>query len=351
MKKYNRIFYLFLLTLFLFISCAGRPSIVPVTYVISEIEPKITFYPIPETEPEVVLSPIERIIQRIKLNGTDIEKYFILGSEGQIIVKAEITDIAGDFEITYDLENLEVISYSIYRVPFLLTQKESDIAIEDTLIWRPRVGNAGLLLSFDDDYIETWERYFDLFDRYNAKVTFFIQGEFDPFCLEAVSRGHDIGYHSLNHLDLRRLSEESFMEETLEPLEAFRLSGISIASFAFPFGFSEPWMHEILFGSFDILRGYGVTFRLYREDNIRSAYISSRAIDNTILPGEENFERIILLMLRTVKFLDGDWVLPLTTHDISNAAWGITPRRLEFLLSAASEMGLKFHRFSDFSVP
>jgi hypothetical protein len=70
-----------------------------------------------------------------------------------------------------------------------------------------------------------------------------------------------------------------------------------------------------------------------------------------VIPGEDHFDRDITMMLRTVKFLDGDWVLPLTTHDISNAAWGISRRRLEFLLKTASELGLVFYRYSDFAAP
>jgi peptidoglycan/xylan/chitin deacetylase (PgdA/CDA1 family) len=207
----------------------------------------------------------------------------------------------------------------------------------------------------DDEYIETWEQYFDFFDAHGARITFFIQGDYDPlsiglFCIEALKRGHDVGYHSLNHLDLRSVSPETFAAETSEPLEAFRSQGIPLSSFAYPYGFSEPWMHEILLESFHVLRGYGTTFRIYTEEEIRSGYIISRAIDNTVIRGEENYDRLINTMLRTVKFLDDGRVLPLTTHDISDTAhWGITPRRLEFLLTSARDLHLRFYLYSDFA--
>ena len=108
-------------------------------------------------------------------------------------------------------------------------------------------------------------------------------------------------------------------------------------------------MHEALFQSFDILRGYGVTFRIYDLYEISSAFISSRAIDNTVLRTDENFDRIVTSMLRTVKFLDNNWVLPLTSHDISEASWAITPRRLEFLLDMAVDLRLNFYRYRDIS--
>ena len=108
-------------------------------------------------------------------------------------------------------------------------------------------------------------------------------------------------------------------------------------------------MHEILSQHFAVLRGYGVTYRLYTEDKIRSSYISSRAIDNTVIRGDEDYERIVKSMLRSVKFLEGDQILPLTSHDISFAAWAINPQRLEILFKSAIELGLKFYRYSDFA--
>jgi peptidoglycan/xylan/chitin deacetylase (PgdA/CDA1 family) len=288
-------------------------------------------------------------VQRIQRNATDIEKYFTLDKTGRIIVKADVQDAAGNFEVIYDLEDAEVLGQSAYSVRFYAKEKESDTTLTDTLVWLPHTGSAGILLSFDDDYTETWERYLDLFDTYGAKATFFIKGRFNPFCVTAMNRGHDVGYHSLNHRDLRQIPRTAFASETIEAAEAFRQEGIPVLSFAYPYGFSEPWMHDILFRSFAVLRGYGVTFRIYADKAIRSNFISSRAIDNTLFPADENFYRTINSMLRTVKFLGEGWVLPLTTHDISGAAWGITPRRLEFLLTAAKDLGLQFYRFSDFA--
>jgi hypothetical protein len=107
-------------------------------------------------------------------------------------------------------------------------------------------------------------------------------------------------------------------------------------------------MHEALLGTYSVLRGYGVTFRLYESAAISSAYIISKAVDNTVIKGEENFDRLIRVMFRTAGFLD--MVLPLTSHDISDTAqWGITPRRLDYLLKTASDLGLRFYVYRDFA--
>jgi len=338
MKKPYRRFFLFLFPVFLLYACASRPR------------PAAIFVPSPEELPPPIKKPFEQAIEKIKQNGKDIDKYFILDGEGRIVVKAGLRDENVDFEVIYDLENAKEIEGSAYEVGFSCHDKESGMLLKDTLVWNPLAGGDGLLLSFDDDYTDSWERYFDLFDKYKARVTFFIQGKPNFFCARAIGRGHDVGYHSLNHLDLRKMSRKEFNLETIDSVKPFRDAGIPLSSFAYPYGFYESWMHDSLLRSFGTLRGYGVTFRLYNEAEIRHGYISSRAIDNTVIPSDEVFYRLVTLMLKTVKFLDKKLVLPLTTHDISaNAAWGISPRRLEYLLKTANGLGLAFYRYSDFA--
>ena len=296
------------------------------------------------------LSAEEQLIQLIKQNGEGINKYYILDDKGCPIIKADITHEGINYEVTYFLEDAELFSDSAYIIRFFLLEKdnETENIIEDTLIWKPFIGSAGLLISMDDDFFEAWENNFDMFDKYEARITFFIQGMYTPFMEKAINRGHDIGYHSLNHKDLRRMSYRNLLIEVIEPAENIRKNNIPLLSFAFPFGFSDSQSREILFEHFYILRGYGTTLRIYKENEINSGYIISRAIDNIVIPDEDNYDRLINLMLRTVKFLGDGWILPLTTHDISDTSWGITLQRLEFLLQTAKDLGLRFYCYSDF---
>jgi peptidoglycan/xylan/chitin deacetylase (PgdA/CDA1 family) len=342
MKNLYHLFCLVLFQAFLLCACASRPR------------PPEIILPSPEELPPPFREPFEKAIEKIKQNGKDIDKYFIPDTEGRIAVKSDLRDEDRDFEIIYDLENAAAIGDSLYEVGFSCRDKESGMLLKDTIVWNPLAADAGILLSFDDDYTDSWERYFALFDKYKTKVTFFIIGKPDAgktgaFCAKALSRGHDVGYHSLNHLDLRRMPAEEFNRETIEPLKSFRDAGIQLSSFAYPYGHYEPWMHNALLGSFGTIRGYGNTFRLYSEAEIRRGYISSCAIDNTIISSDD-FYRIVNLMLMTAKFIDKNLVLPLTTHDISSSAqWGISPRRLEYLLKTANDLGMAFYRYSDFA--
>jgi peptidoglycan/xylan/chitin deacetylase (PgdA/CDA1 family) len=324
------------------VSCASRPS--ARTGLTSKLETG------PEDRPEEAFeaedfTPMDQILRRIKANSRDIGKYFFLNEDTDIIVKADIDN----FEVLYNLRNIRPLDGSRFAVDFSVENKDTGERRWDFLWWIITEDDSGILLAFDDDYQSVWEQYFDLFDRYGARVTFFVQGDFDPFCLEARNRGHDIGYHTRRHLNLLRVSREIFFEETSAAVDTFRQAGVPLRSFAYPFGLSEPWMHEELAKSFSVLRGFGVTYRIYTGDTIRAGYISSKSIDNVVYKNEAKFESDIALMLRTVKFLGGGRIVPLTTHTIADDAdWGISPRRLEYVLKTAAELKLRFYRYGDF---
>jgi peptidoglycan/xylan/chitin deacetylase (PgdA/CDA1 family) len=321
------------------VSCASRPlAIIGTPPQLEALGPKLTVKP-------KSIRAIDEIIQTVKNNSGDIEKYFVLNEESDIIVKADINN----FEVMYDLQSARLLDDSCFAVSFSVEEKDTGERGQDVLRWFIFEDAAGILLAFDDDYQSVWEQHFDLFDRYGARVTFFIHGDFSPFCLEAQSRGHDIGYHTMHHLNLLKVSRELFFEETLSAIDTFREAGVPLRSFAYPFGLSEPWMHEELGKSFSVLRGFGVTYSLYSKETIGAGYISSKSIDNIIYKSDTKFEADMAVMLRTVKFLGGDRIVPLTTHTIADDAdWGISPRRLEYVLRTAGELKLRFYRYGDF---
>ncbi|MDR1374851.1 MAG: polysaccharide deacetylase, partial [Treponema sp.] len=91
----------------------------------------------------------------------------------------------------------------------------------------------------------------------------------------------------------------------------------------------------------------GTTYRIYRGDAVKNGYVSSKSIDNIIYKEDDVFEAAVTMMLRTAKFLGR--ILPLTTHTImDDAAWGIKPDRLEYLLQSAADLKLTFYRYGDF---
>jgi len=297
---------------------------------------------------------MDSAIKKIKQDSQDIKKYYTADQNGEIIVQGELTEKhtgtgkIEHFEISYSLAGMVPDKSGVYQIHFTVKSIETGDTIRDHLLWKPHKNTAGILLSFDDDYMNVWENYFDLFDKYRAKVTFFVQGKYTDFCKTAVKKGHDIGYHSLNHPNLKKVSREDFIRETLSQIDVFRSAGIPLVSFAYPYGFSEPWMNEELLRHYRILRNYSTEMHIYDRLAVQNRLIISRAIDNTLFTGDEDFNTAINSMLLTVKFLGGNHILPLTSHTISDtAAWGIKPRRLQYLLEKVHELQLNFYTYHE----
>jgi hypothetical protein len=322
----------FLSCALLLMSCASRPAARP---------PAVKISP----EPVRILRPIEEFARRVKNDDPALAKYFFQAEDAVISVMADWEN----FRVIYNLWNIRPVPDGRWEVDFAIQEAGSGERLEDTLIWAISPGESGVLLSLDDDYLATWREYFDFFDLYGAKITFFVIGGYSPFCTEALARGHDIGYHSMNHQNLPRVSREEFFEETLGAVESFREAGVPLRSFAYPFGFSEPWMREALAASFTVQRGFGVRYRLYDREAVKAGYIASISIDNIVYKTDAEFEAALTMMLRTAKFIGGDSVVPLTTHTIDeDADWGISPRRLEFLFKTMGELKLRFYLYGDF---
>ena len=332
--------------------------------------------------PEEPADDFELAIRHIKMNSPLVRKLLEIDPAAGIALTGVCRIGWSEIAVVYDLAAARKSAFpdGTFRIAFSAADAAAGAFRDDELFWTPAEDESGLLLSFDDDYWQTWRQYFDLFERFGAKVTFFVQGALEPpdmvlaslldtasvadnnyfdnsggladFCIKARTRGHDIGFHTSNHYDLTKVSRDIFDSETTGAAETFRGAGIPLSAFAFPFGFSEPWMQAALIPAFGITRGYGVKFRIYSPEDIRGGHIVSKAIDNIIYHDDGFFENDISLMLLAAKFFgsaSGGAVVPFTTHDIAaNAKWGITPDRLEYFLQTAQKLKLRFYTYSDF---
>jgi peptidoglycan/xylan/chitin deacetylase (PgdA/CDA1 family) len=331
--KYRPFYSLFLALAVM--SCASRPAVPPAVPPVEE----------GRQEPVRILRPIEEFARRVKNNDPALVKYFLQEEDSVIQVMADW----GAFRAVYDLQHARPLPDGRWEVDFSILEAEGAERLEDSLVWTIFPGDSGVLLSLDDDYLDKWREYFDFFDLYGAKLTFFVIGGYSPFCREALERGHDIGFHTMHHLNLPRVSREQFFEEALGAVESFREAGVPLGSFAYPFGFSEPWMREALAGTFSVQRGFGVRYRLYDRAAVKEGYIASISIDNIVYKTDAEFEAALTMMLRAAKFIGGDSIVPLTSHTIDDGAdWGIGPRRLEFLFKTMEDLKLRFYRYGDF---
>ena len=107
--------------------------------------------------------------------------------------------------------------------------------------------SGALAFSFDDRALTAWTSLRPLFDRYHAKVTFFVS-EYDSFddaekqmVRDLAADGHDIEYHSTHHYAADAYATEhgiaAWLADDIQPaLAAMRADGYDPTIFAYPFG-------------------------------------------------------------------------------------------------------------------
>ena len=205
---------------------------------------------------------------------------------------------------------------------------------------------CGIVLCFDDYNAANWEEYFDLFDKYGAKVTFFVNcSEPTDFCDHAVERGHEIGFHTINHTDLRTVSSEEVYEQAIAPLEVFREKGFDITTFAYPYGSYDQELNDLLLQHYKVLRG-AYFYQLVGKHEMRNGFVESLSIDNINYESDEQFEKRIDEILDELSQNVGA-VVSLYSHAISGGGWCVTDDRLEYILKKAHEMGIQFYTFKE----
>lgn len=105
----------------------------------------------------------------------------------------------------------------------------------------------GVALSFDDAYIDHWLAGADLYDRYGARLTFFVayfhnlSAERRAALHELARRGHAIEAHSVRHLRAPLYVEQHGLaaylaDEVVPSIEALNAEGFDVTTFAYPYG-------------------------------------------------------------------------------------------------------------------
>ena len=131
------------------------------------------------------------------------------------------------------------------------------------------VVGPGLALSFDDASVVGWYGLRSLFDRYGARVTFFISRYATipdaerEMLKQLAADGHAIEAHTVNHLNGPSYVEAHGMaryllDEVLPSIELLRADGYEVTAFAYPFGARTDETDKALLDHIPVLRS--VTF-------------------------------------------------------------------------------------------
>ncbi len=126
--------------------------------------------------------------------------------------------------------------------------------------------DSGIALTFDDQRIDNWFESISLLDSFNVKATFYISGynNLTPSqkakLAEIRNRGHEIAYHSLNHVNVKEYLRRNnninalLTREILPGLHTMMADGYTLESFAYPYGTSTKESDSALLKIFKSVR-------------------------------------------------------------------------------------------------
>jgi len=125
---------------------------------------------------------------------------------------------------------------------------------------------AGVVITFDDYFVNEWKDADAQLSKYNWKATFCVSN-FEKLTATDISnlkallnKGHEIAGHGFRHINAKEFAKKNNKQQYLAveifPLiEAFKKEGIEIKSFAYPFGAKTQTLDFELKKHFEIIRG------------------------------------------------------------------------------------------------
>lgn len=151
--------------------------------------------------------------------------------------------------------------YLVFLILILLSCENND---DSSPI--PSKNEPGIVISFDDDYVDNWEETQHLLEQYNWKATFFVT-KFHLLSNEKIQKlqtlksyGHEIGAHGQNHLKATDFifnnGADAYLEQEIYPMiNLMDSNSLHASSFAYPYGARNNTTDNLLLKEYKILRG------------------------------------------------------------------------------------------------
>lgn len=125
---------------------------------------------------------------------------------------------------------------------------------------------SGVVITFDDDYVDEWTEANTILQAYNWKATFFVTRFHElssvkvQKLIDLKNEGHEIGGHGLNHLNAPHYislnSQNQYLDNEIIPMKnLMNNNNLFPTSFAYPYGARNTVSDNILLNNFDVIRG------------------------------------------------------------------------------------------------
>ncbi|MET7255743.1 polysaccharide deacetylase family protein [Dyadobacter fermentans] len=234
-------------------------------------------------------------------------------------------------------------------------------------------GAGGIAISFDDHFIKEWYQLRPLFQKYNAKATFFITCP-DSLNTEEVAmlkqlekEGHEIGFHGTVHAKSTELmaagGPKGYIEAELEPgLRHMNAAGFKPTSYAHPGGNHNDLVDSVLLAKgFTILRDVAISRRKYKGfqlytwpprwmNAIYYAFDGEQKVAALMIDYDEVTEEEIVEAIQEAK--ENGTALMVFGHEPlynepENGKYGFNVSFLAAVLREADKQHLKFYTMSE----
>lgn len=172
-----------------------------------------------------------------------------------------------------------MLKLNYYIICFLSVFLLNSCTHEDEVIdSRKDNQRGGVLLTFDDDYVDEWFNANIKLKQYNWKGTFYIT-HFDKLSENQIRElnylqhnGNEIAAHGLNHVHttqfIKDFGENEFISKEINPmLTMMKNKGMNISDFSYPYGNRDERADQLLLNYFKTLRGttYGNEAPIYQN--------------------------------------------------------------------------------------
>jgi len=218
---------------------------------------------------------------------------------------------------------------------------------------------AGVILSFDDAYVNEWFATNQKLKKYGWKGTFFVckintldQSEIEKL-REMQKEGHEIAGHTYNHVNavdyLRVNTIREYLNNEIDPmLHLMKFYGLNVSTFAYPYGGRSEKLDAALLKKFKIIRGRAFCEHVANKQGCyydNSNLVFSFSIDDThnhfniphllglLEYAKKNNKILILNSHKTVDTVTGD-------YQTKNAT-------LEYICKYIKSNNLNFYTLSD----
>jgi len=219
---------------------------------------------------------------------------------------------------------------------------------------------AGVIISFDDHYVNKWLWADSMLQKYHWKASFNLSN-FDKFDDDKYtklrflqSEGHELACHGLNHIDAIETIQDSGVQyyldvEILPMIDIMKREFGGVNTFVYPYGNRNKKTDEILLKYFSIVRGTA----WFREDiKGTDCYFKNSSHEVDALGIDANYEHMNIANIKSKLDYarDNKRILILYAHvpcDSVTRKYQIHINTLEYISNYVNENNMRFYTFSD----